>query len=226
MNVHERATSLAATDLDFSLAGNDRRELDEHLASCDECRRTTAALRSDAASLRAIAAVAPPPRLRAAVATAAARPDRVVTRLLPDLGPFLRLATLASLVAALTVGLVATGFFAGKQQVVPPPGTPRPIESLSTPRPSGLPQAVVVRSFPTCGSASALLPETSDLLVVCPTELDRILFDGSAPTRLATGVSDAVVDGDAIWAVGTDGLVELDRTTGAQRGSSQGSPEK
>jgi len=218
MNVHERMASLAAIDLDFPLVTRERRELDEHLVTCDACRRAAADLRADAHSLRAIANVAPADRVRVAFSAAVARPDRVFSFLLADLRPYVRLALIAALVAALTIGLLAAGLMVGGDRLLGLRSSVDSSRPSSAVLPFGVESAVVQRTIPVCPRASALRPDVAAILVVCGGELEQVSLDGSAmaPRQLVSGIADVATTADTIWAVGTDALVRLARSTGAE----------
>ena len=64
---HERALDRAATAVDFELTPAEADEVTAHVASCRECARAGAALRADAASLRAQGAILPSRRVDDAV---------------------------------------------------------------------------------------------------------------------------------------------------------------
>ena len=74
MTNHAAFERLVATGLDFSLETHDATAVDEHLATCPDCRAIAAGYQADATRLRAIAFVEPPDRVRAVVFGAATRP--------------------------------------------------------------------------------------------------------------------------------------------------------
>ena len=64
---HRSALDLAATAIDFALDDEERRALDDHLATCPSCRAEVLALRADAAALVALPAITPPTWVRRAI---------------------------------------------------------------------------------------------------------------------------------------------------------------
>jgi YVTN family beta-propeller protein len=228
MNAHERAASLGAIELDFPLSERERRELDGHIATCPPCRNIAERLRVDANSLRAIAAVPPAPRVRAAFASAVVRPETVTSRVLVDLRPYIRLALVAALVAALTIGLLAVGMVGsrgkllGLQSTIDAPASLAPNPS----RPGDVQQAVVRREFAACSNATALVPATDSVLLICAGEVERLQLGGPTPgstevltpypSELVGGLADVAATTDSIWGVGTDALVRLTRSTGLE----------
>lgn len=101
MTIHEAFLELAATTIDFDLDPIDRAELDWHIAGCEECRRTGAAFRDDAAAI----AQGLRPHL------SAARSEAILASVLrpPKNSPPLRLIAVVALVAVIGAGLVAAG---------------------------------------------------------------------------------------------------------------------
>ncbi len=219
MNLHERAAMLAAVDLDFPLSAADRRELDEHLATCDECRAVVGQLRDDAGSLRAITIAAPRPELRTQFASAIRRPDRLGTVIAADLRPFVRLAAVAALVAALVVGLLSMGLVGSKGL----PGlradaTLRPSTASAEPSPE---PGVLGRLIGACAGGTSLAVGTDAAYVACAGVAERLPLNGAGAERLADGVSDLAIGRSALWGVGTDALVRIDAASGRTTGRAE-----
>ncbi|MGI8703887.1 MAG: hypothetical protein ACR2JZ_05190 [Candidatus Limnocylindrales bacterium] len=96
MSEHTTFLQLAASSVDFELDTAAARTLAGHLDTCEVCRRTAAALRSDAAALRALPRRAPPPGIASAIMRAARGEARAVRSPLLLLGlGFLLVAALA-----------------------------------------------------------------------------------------------------------------------------------
>jgi hypothetical protein len=105
MTTHGGFERLIATAVDFRLAPRERSILDEHLAACPSCRAMALGYRADASALRDIAFASPPPRVRATILAAAARP---VTW---TIEPWKVLLAAALLLAALVGTTLAAGAF-------------------------------------------------------------------------------------------------------------------
>ena len=111
MSDHERFRLLAAQRIDGTLAAEENRELDAHLATCDECRREAAAMQRDHRLVLASLGEAPvAPRVRAAV-LAAAHGRRAM--------PTWRLLAVA---AILVLGGAGVAAIAGSRPSPTPPG--------------------------------------------------------------------------------------------------------
>ncbi|MBA2313993.1 MAG: zf-HC2 domain-containing protein [Chloroflexi bacterium] len=74
MIAHAPFRRMAVAAIDTRLTTTEQTRLEAHLAGCDACRSYAACVRRDAASLRAIAIVHAPDRVRNAVVRAAVRP--------------------------------------------------------------------------------------------------------------------------------------------------------
>jgi hypothetical protein len=99
MNIHEGFLELAAAAIDFDLGDYERTELDRHIAGCDNCRRTAAAYRDDAAAIASAAG----PRLS---------PGRSVAILADTLRPPKRSRRLRNVAAAVLVVIIGAGLAA------------------------------------------------------------------------------------------------------------------
>ena len=77
MSIHDGFLDLAASAIDFELNEYDHAELlDRHMAGCDACRRTAAALRDDAAAIASQAVPSLSLERSAAILAAALRPGK------------------------------------------------------------------------------------------------------------------------------------------------------
>lgn len=101
MNIHEGFLELAAATIDFDLGDYERAELDRHIAGCDNCRRTSAAYRDDAAAIASVAGPHLSPGRSVAILADALRPPKRSRRL--------RSVAAALLVVTIGVGLAAAG---------------------------------------------------------------------------------------------------------------------
>ena len=99
MNIHEGFLELAAAAIDFDLGDYERAELERHLAGCDDCRRTAAAYRDDAAAIASASGPLLSPGRSVAILADTLRPPKRSRRM--------RRAAAAFLVVAISVGLGA-----------------------------------------------------------------------------------------------------------------------
>lgn len=100
MSADARFEQLAVAALDFGLSPPEQGALDAHLAVCPACRALSQAYRADSMVLQTIALAPSPPRVRAAVLEAAARP--VPRR------PAWQLLGIAALITLMLAGLAVT----------------------------------------------------------------------------------------------------------------------
>ena len=131
MNIHDGFLELAAAAIDFDLGDYERAELDRHIAGCDDCRRTAAAYRDDAAAIASAAG----PRLS---------PGRSVAILADSLRPPKRPRRLRNVAAAVLVVIIGAGLAAAGMgylrtskdplvAVLPSPGPTSSAESSAGP---------------------------------------------------------------------------------------------
>ncbi len=161
MSIHDAFLDLAATSIDFELDGDERQELDRHLAGCDACRRTAAAFRDDAATIAFGTGPDLSPSRSEAILAAALRP--------PGRGPSPRLLGVGALVAVVAVGLaiaalalpgrpngpaVAAGSGAGGSSGSGPSG--------AVAAPSGSPAATAGGTTPPASPVAGALPVAGD----------------------------------------------------------------
>src|SRR6476661_5748216 len=172
---HERFLELAATSIDFPLPPAESTELEQHLASCTECRRTVQAMREDA---RAIAAS--PVRVMARD-----RSEAVLAGALSRRRPTanLRLALLAAVLALGAIGGLSIGaqvvrnLLDSRVVVVPTPTIPVVAEPSLEPT-----------QTPTTSPAPFAWSSGGDLVVARSDHAAAQLADGRV---LATGGHDA-----------------------------------
>ena len=184
MKPHRPFLELAAMAIDYPLTTPERRDLDEHLATCQACVRSAAALRADAAAVGSL-----PP-----ITLSERRGDLILAAALHPVTPGrpLRLVAIAALLGLLIIGSIAVGAqlldrMADDLAVV------IPVPSL-TASPDASPTA-----NPT---ASATATSPTGTLVVTREDLQRSWVELVTPvgtvTRLAEGTSAAWLGADKI----------------------------
>jgi hypothetical protein len=106
VNAHHGWLELAVSEPAFRLDPSERRDLDRHLAHCDDCARVVTGLRSDARRLADLS-IPVPPDLRSR-----ALDGGLVVTARPSIGLF-RLALLLGLLGAVTIGMSIVAFGGG-----------------------------------------------------------------------------------------------------------------
>ncbi len=228
MNIHQRARQLAASAIDFELAPRERHDLARHLLACDPCRGFDVAVRGDMAALRAVSWRPAPVRVREAVASVVAAPERkrlvdAQGRLRSPFGfrPFadlIRVAVLFALVAALMLGVALAGLLGGGRYlaVSQSPSVP----SAST-RPSSVESVVrfarpvpVGATIPVCPGADGLQADAGALWFACGGTIWSA--DVASRTSRAIAAGSPIAVGPAgLWAIGNSAVLKLDPATGA-----------
>jgi hypothetical protein len=145
MTSHARAEGLLAAAIDFNLTPAEHTEMDDHIATCPDCRALAAGYRSDTASLRAMAYADPPARVRSAVLRAASRPQARAIE------PWKLLVAAALLLTALLGATAAIGAWNSRPSLVVVPPIASPSADLAeVPTPTAVaPSADALSSEPT-----------------------------------------------------------------------------
>lgn len=192
MSIHDAFLELAAATIDFHLEPDEAAELERHLAGCDTCRQTAAALRDDATAIASGSQPGISPARSEAILAAALRPR--------SRRPRLRRVAIAAVVAVLGIGLVVAGLGylrrpdgpiaavasgtggpsapGGGSGPVSSPGL-TPVPAGGTPRPVEPPSA---GELPVRGSGQEIAPQTrmapgpdGNLYVSIPTPAGTVL---------------------------------------------------
>ena len=170
--LHDRALELAATGLDFTLAGAEAAELEAHLGACRACARSAAALRADTATLRRSTGLLPSRRVDDAVyAAIAGRDPRASSQRMLVLVA----ATVLLLVALL--GVAAAGAFILRTW-------PTRL-AVITPSPSA--PAVVIDGTPSTAPAPSPSFSPSPSASTGPSPVPGTLPVGAGSVRMAPG---------------------------------------
>lgn len=193
MTIHDAFLDLASASIDFDLGTEEQAELDRHLASCDTCRATAAAYRSDAEAIAGEPSPGLAPARSVAILATALRPPVRRTAFPPS-----ALATLAAVVA---VAIVAAGIY----YVRPPDGSlvasPSPGSTGPSAGESGQPGAT---SQPTAGS---FRPAATPASGAFPVRVDA--GEIGTEIRMATGPDGALYA--SIPTPGGTTLMQFDR---------------
>lgn len=159
--VHHDYLELAAAAIDFELSAIERVRLDEHLATCDACRRRAVGLRSDARDIAAL-----PRFVLAPAGVERLRPSR--SRPVRFGLPTLRLIAVTALLALLAMAALSVGAELVRRELdrrladVPPTLVPRVVEPSESPelRPSLTPRPALGIEWSSVGTPAEFADAT------------------------------------------------------------------
>lgn len=187
MTSHNAFLELAATGIDFPLAGADRARLERHLAECTSCARSVSAIRADAALIAGM----PKPRL------AEGRSAELLATVLRPRGleQPLRLLIAVALLGLLIAGALMAGARLLQREADPLVVVPSP--PIATPAASAFAPASPI---PSPSAPSPTAPALADHGILAVTRGDGSGATWIETVDLATGTVRKVADGsDPAW---------------------------
>jgi hypothetical protein len=230
VSIHDGFLELAAAAIDFDLSDYERAELDRHIAECDDCKRTAAAYRDDAAAIAAEAGPSLSPGRSVAILADVLRPPKRSPRprnvaagiVVLAIGAVLAVAGASSIRSSkdshvATLPSVGVSSAPGPSSAPTPGLTDRsgltPQRPAGTPRPAELPSAVALpvrASGQELGTRIRLAPGGDDDLYV------SIPMTGS---KVLVTLLDSTGHSRAGWPIVLNGTTSCERLLPVDDGS-------